>query len=69
MYKKMDNKSFVEMEQDVINLWKEEDVIKKSFEANPEGEYFTFYDGPPTANGKPHVGHVLSLIHIYSVRK
>ncbi|CDM67682.1 Isoleucine-tRNA ligase [Clostridium bornimense] len=75
MYKKMDNnKSFVEMEQDVIKLWKEEDVIKKSFEANPEGEYFTFYDGPPTANGKPHVGHVLTrvmkdLIPRYKVMK
>ncbi|MBU5316563.1 isoleucine--tRNA ligase [Clostridium bornimense] len=74
MYKKMDNKSFVEMEQDVIKLWKEEDVIKKSFDANPKGEYFTFYDGPPTANGKPHVGHVLTrvmkdLIPRYKVMK
>ncbi len=63
MYKKYDSsKKFVDLEKDVRNLWKEKDVIKKSFNANQDGEYFTFFDGPPTANGKPHVGHVLTRV-------
>lgn len=63
MYKKIDNsRSFVQMEKDVMKLWEEKDVIKKSFDSNKDGEYFTFYDGPPTANGKPHVGHILTRV-------
>ena len=63
MYKKIDNsRSFVQMEKDVMNLWNERDVIKKSFDLNEGKEYFTFYDGPPTANGKPHVGHILTRV-------
>ncbi|SKA82964.1 Isoleucyl-tRNA synthetase [Clostridium sp. USBA 49] len=63
MYKKVDSsKSFVDMEKDVLKLWKEKDVIKKNFDMNPDGEYFTFYDGPPTANGKPHIGHVITRV-------
>ncbi|MCT8975733.1 isoleucine--tRNA ligase [Clostridium sp. CX1] len=75
MYKKIDNsRSFVDMEKDVMKLWKERDVIKKNFDLNEDGEYFTFYDGPPTANGKPHIGHVLTrvmkdLIPRYKVMK
>ncbi|MTK13841.1 MAG: isoleucine--tRNA ligase [Clostridiaceae bacterium] len=63
MYKKIDNsRGFVQMEKDVMKLWEERDVIKKSFDSNKDGEYFTFYDGPPTANGKPHVGHILTRV-------
>jgi isoleucyl-tRNA synthetase len=63
MYKKIDSaKSFVDMEKDIAKLWEEKDIVKKSFNANEDGEYFTFYDGPPTANGKPHVGHVLTRV-------
>jgi isoleucyl-tRNA synthetase len=63
MYKKIDSsRSFVSMEKDVLNLWKEEDIVKKSFESNKDGEYYTFYDGPPTANGKPHVGHIITRV-------
>lgn len=75
MYKKIDStKSFVDMEKDVLQLWEDKDIIKKSFGANEEGEYFTFYDGPPTANGKPHIGHVITrvmkdLIPRYKVMK
>ncbi|MDF2504965.1 MULTISPECIES: isoleucine--tRNA ligase [Clostridium] len=75
MYKKVDaSKSFVDMEKDVLKLWQQKEVIKKSFESNQDGEYFTFYDGPPTANGKPHVGHVITrvmkdLIPRYKVMK
>ncbi|GLC31049.1 isoleucine--tRNA ligase [Clostridium omnivorum] len=75
MYKKVDSsKGFVDMEKDILKLWEERDVIKKNFDMNEEGEYFTFYDGPPTANGKPHIGHVITrvmkdLIPRYKVMK
>ncbi len=59
MYKKVELKDgFVGMEKEVANLWKEKDIIKKNFAMNEGKRYFTFYDGPPTANGKPHVGHI-----------
>lgn len=75
MYKKIDNsKGFVQVERDVLNFWENEKIVNKNFDLNKEGEYFTFYDGPPTANGKPHVGHVLTrvikdLIPRYKVMK
>ena len=75
MYKKIDpSKSFVDIEKDIQKLWKENNVIEKNFNLNEDGEYFTFYDGPPTANGKPHIGHVLTrvmkdLIPRYKVMK
>lgn len=63
MYKKVDStRSFVDMEKDVLKLWEEKDIIQKSFDSNQDGEYFTFYDGPPTANGKPHIGHVITRV-------
>src|SRR5471030_1910903 len=63
MYKKIDSsKGTVSMEKDISKLWTEKDIIKKSFDSNKDGEYFTFYDGPPTANGKPHVGHILTRV-------
>ena len=59
MYKKVELKNgFVGMERDVAKLWKEKDIEKKNFAMNEGKRYFTFYDGPPTANGKPHVGHI-----------
>lgn len=64
MYKKVELKEdgFVGMEHEVSNLWKEKDIIKKNFDMNKGKRYFTFYDGPPTANGKPHVGHILTRV-------
>ena len=63
MYKKIDNsKSFMDIEQEVLKLWDEKDIIQKNFDANDDGEFFTFYDGPPTANGKPHIGHVITRV-------
>lgn len=63
MYKKVDSsKGFPDMEKDILKLWEEKDIIKKNLNMNPEGEYFTFYDGPPTANGKPHIGHVITRV-------
>ena len=63
MYKKVDSsKGLVDMEKDIAELWKEKSIIKKNFDLNKGGKIFTFYDGPPTANGKPHVGHVLTRV-------
>ena len=63
MYKKVElQNGFPEMEKEVLNMWKEKDIINKNFKLNGDGEYFTFYDGPPTANGKPHVGHILTRV-------
>lgn len=59
MYKKVELKNgFVGMEHEVAENWKKKDIIKKNFSMNEGKRYFTFYDGPPTANGKPHVGHI-----------
>ena len=63
MYKKVElSNGFVGLEKEVANLWTARNVIKKNFDMNQDGEYFTFYDGPPTANGRPHVGHVLTRV-------
>ena len=57
MYKKVElPQGFVGMEKEIANL------LKKNFDMNQDGEYFTFYDGPPTANGKPHIGHILTRV-------
>ncbi len=61
MYKKVDTKlNFVEREQEVVAFWKENDVLNKIINKNKNGKIFSFYEGPPTANGKPHIGHVLT---------
>ncbi len=59
MYKKVDaSLNFVEREKQIQKFWEENDIFKKSMDSRKEGETYTFYDGPPTANGKPHIGHV-----------
>ncbi|WP_446898259.1 isoleucine--tRNA ligase [Clostridium sp. LBM24168] len=63
MYNKIDNsRNFIDREKDVVDFWKKNKIIEKNFELNKDGEYFTFYDGPPTANGDPHIGHVLTRV-------
>ena len=63
MYKQVSTDlNFVEREKEVEKFWKENDIFKKSMENRREGEVYTFYDGPPTANGKPHIGHVLTRV-------
>jgi len=54
--------NFVQREKEVEAFWKENDIFRKSMENRKEGETYTFYDGPPTANGKPHIGHVLTRV-------
>lgn len=61
MYKKVDTSlNFVEREKEVIKFWEENDIFEKSVDENKKGKEFSFYDGPPTANGKPHIGHILT---------
>ena len=63
MYKKVPTDlNFVAREKEVENFWKENDIFEKSMERTKEGPTYTFYDGPPTANGKPHIGHVLTRV-------
>ena len=60
MYKKVSAYNAVELEKGVAEFWKENDVFNKSIKNREGAAEFSFYDGPPTANGKPHVGHVLT---------
>ncbi len=63
MYKKVSaDLRFVEREKEVEKFWKENRIFEKSMENRKEGPTYTFYDGPPTANGKPHIGHVLTRV-------
>ena len=54
--------NFVEREKQTEKFWKENKIFEKSMENRKDGETYTFYDGPPTANGKPHIGHVLTRV-------
>ena len=63
MYKKVStNLNFVEREKKTEKFWRDNEIFKKSMDSRKEGETYTFYDGPPTANGKPHIGHVLTRV-------
>jgi isoleucyl-tRNA synthetase len=63
VYQKVDtNLNFVDREKKVEQFWKENRIFEKSMESRKEGSTYTFYDGPPTANGKPHIGHVLTRV-------
>ena len=63
MYKPVDTSlNFVEREKEVLAFWKENEIFEKSVEKNKGGKSFNFYDGPPTANGKPHIGHILTRV-------
>lgn len=63
MYKKVPTDlKFVEREGEVENFWKKEKIFEKSIEDKKNDKTYMFYDGPPTANGKPHIGHVLTRV-------
>ena len=63
MYKKVSTgMNFVDREKEVEELWKEKDIFKKSIDLREGWPTYMFYDGPPTANGKPHIGHVLTRV-------
>ena len=63
MYEKVSsNLNFVEREKAIEKFWHDNGIFEKSVEHRKKGDSFTFYDGPPTANGKPHIGHVLTRV-------
>ncbi len=63
MYQKVSKDlNFVDREKEVEKFWRENDIFRKSMANRKEGKTYTFYDGPPTANGKPHIGHVLTRV-------
>ena len=63
MYQKVSpDMNFTEREGKVLEFWKQEEIFEKSIEERKDGPSYTFYDGPPTANGKPHIGHVLTRV-------
>ena len=54
--------NFVDREKQIEKFWADNNIFQKSMDSRKEGETYTFYDGPPTANGKPHIGHVLTRV-------
>ena len=63
LYEKVStNLNFVDREKEIEKFWKEQNIFGKSIDLRAKGQEYTFYDGPPTANGKPHIGHVLTRV-------
>jgi len=63
LYSKVDtNLNFVDREKEVLDFWKKNNIAQKAIDQREGCDTFTFYDGPPTANGKPHIGHVLTRV-------
>lgn len=63
MYEKVStNLNFVDREKEILGFWKQNDIFGESIKARENCPVFTFYDGPPTANGKPHIGHILTRV-------
>lgn len=61
MYKKVPTTlNFVEREKETLKFWKDNQIFEKSVQLRKGAPAYTFFDGPPTANGKPHIGHVLT---------
>ncbi|MGI6686792.1 MAG: class I tRNA ligase family protein [Christensenellales bacterium] len=61
MYQKVStDMDFVSREKEIARFWKEQGIMEKALAHNQGKERFTFYEGPPTANGKPHIGHVIT---------
>jgi isoleucyl-tRNA synthetase len=63
MYEKVSTDlNFVQREKLVEDFWKQNHIFEKSMDSRKKGKSYVFYDGPPTANGKPHIGHVLTRV-------
>ena len=61
MFKNLPEKfTYPELEEEILKYWEENSVFEKSLEARKDAPYYTFYEGPPTVNGKPGIHHVLS---------
>lgn len=64
MYKKVStNLDFIQTEKEIMDFWEENNIFEKSIDERKKGPTFTFYDGPPTANGKPHIGHIITRVY------
>ena len=64
MFKEVPSKvDFVKMEEEILKFWQENQIFKKSLELRADAPRFVFYEGPPTANGRPHAGHALGRIY------
>ena len=59
MFKKVDGKIVPKDEEDILKFWKENDIFRKSVEIRKDSSPYVFYEGPPTANGEPHIGHLM----------
>jgi len=63
MYKKVSTDlNFTDRELEILEFWKANNIFEKTIEQRADAPVFTFYDGPPTANGKPHIGHILTRV-------
>jgi isoleucyl-tRNA synthetase len=63
MYRKVSTSlNFIDREKEIIDFWKKNKIFEKSVIKNEGNTEFSFYDGPPTANGKPHIGHILTRV-------
>ena len=63
MYQKVfTDLNFTKREKKILHFWEENDIFKKCLRHREDGPLYTFFEGPPTANGKPHIGHVLTRV-------
>ncbi|MBO6179521.1 MAG: isoleucine--tRNA ligase [Selenomonadaceae bacterium] len=63
MYNKVETGlNFAEREKEIVKFWQDNGIAQKAIDLKDKNDVFTFYDGPPTANGKPHIGHVLTRV-------
>jgi isoleucyl-tRNA synthetase len=63
VYKKVSTDlNFVDREKETVRFWEDQNIFEKSIDLREGSPVYTFYDGPPTANGKPHIGHVLTRV-------
>ena len=61
MFKKVQSKvDFPALEENILEFWRDEDVFVKTQETRENNERYVFYEGPPTANGLPHIGHAMA---------
>ena len=67
MFKKLSDKPVAEVQNEQVQRWKEEDLLHKCVTAREGGEKYVFFEGPPTANGKPGIHHVMACL-LYTSR-
>ncbi|MDH4067822.1 MAG: class I tRNA ligase family protein, partial [Dehalococcoidia bacterium] len=64
MFREVGSKvNFVQLEEDILRFWREQSIFDKSISIREKGPHYTFYEGPPTANGSPGIHHVLARLY------